>query len=251
MRKHGHNAATCLRLHHGQGPGRDRKRASPASLSSCSRWKSPGPRMIPILSRSTEKSTSGRKSRSSSVELRSFRVPAVKAIANVPKCPNLGHLPPSPPGSRSSNFDFRPFRVPAVKPIANVPKCPNLGHLPPSPPGSRNSSFDFRSFRVPAVKAIANVPKCPNLGHLPAPPPGSRSSSFELRPFRVPAVSAVQYESLRRRIAVYPVLVQYDTGIDAACVGNGEMTNRVISYGKTTHPSRRTLAMAPSACIRP
>ena len=91
-----------------------------------------------------------------------------------------------------------------------------------------------------------------------------RISSFEFRPSRVPAIKAVQREnasrwvgspvqneSLRRRIAVCPVLVQYETGIDAARVGNGEMTNRVISIGKTTHPSRRTPAMASPTCIRP
>ena len=128
----------------------------------------------------------------------------------------------------------------------------------------RISSSEFRPSRIPAVKAITNVPNCPNLGHFPASQPGSRSSSFEFRPSRVPAVKAVQWEnisrwvgspvqneSLRRRIAVYPVLVQYDTGIDGARVGNGEMTNRVISNGKSKHPSRRKLAMASPACIRP
>ena len=45
---------------------------------------------------------------------------------------------------------------------------------------------------------------------------------------------------LRRRIAVYLVLVQYDTGIDAVRVlENGEMTNRVTSYCKNDTPESK------------
>ena len=153
-------------------------------------------------------------------------------------------------------------RVPVVKAITNVPKCPNLGQLPASQSGSRSASFEFRKFRpsrFPAVKAIANVPKMSQLGTI-----ASVSAWLPQFEFRVSAVktvqrentsrwvgSPVQNESLRRRIAVCPVLVQYETGIDAERVGNGEMTNRVISNGKSKHPSRRKLAMASPACIRP